>query len=86
MQLPHPEATRKVLDSMNVSCSTFDGEEVVSAYELYEALGICGSGVYSMYISIQAAGIALNVAQLIADSFIEPFQARPNVPPYGGTA
>ena len=62
MKLPHPQITRDELEARGVNYGTFDGEEVVSACELYESLGIDGSGVNSLYISIQAAGIALDIA------------------------
>ena len=61
MKLPHPEATRETLRKMKINYGTFDDEEMVSARELYEALALDGSGVDSLYITIQAAGVALDV-------------------------
>ena len=62
MKLPHPKATKETLESMNINYGTFDEEEMVSARELYEALDLDGSGVDSLYITIQAAGVALDIA------------------------
>ena len=61
MTLPHPQATREKLAALGVHFGTFAGIEVVSAADLYKSLGIDGSGVNSLYISIQAAGIALDI-------------------------
>ena len=63
--LPHPQVTRDELLKLCVTFGTFDGVEVVSAFELYEALGIDGYHVHSMYITMQAAGIAIDVAYSI---------------------
>ena len=67
-RIPEITATRKLLDHLGITYGTFDDKEVVSARELYEALGINGSGVNSTYIPIQYAGIILDVAQKLVEA------------------